>query len=414
MADSGSISPPWYRAIARPQWMALALAGLGWAFESYDSYSLSLTVPVISSQFGLSKATVGSLLSATAAGQMIGGICFGYVADRLGRVRTAFLCICIYSFFSALFAAAHSVEQLFILRTCGAFGMGGMWTSGAALIAETWPAKLRGRGGALMQAGLPIGAMIAIAVSALIGNTVGLTGGGWRIIYVIGALPAVVLFFVARATPESPVWLARQHGAGPVDAVAGEKDADLWRYGLIAFALVFCLQYVFWGVTSWTPTYLVTARGMNLVGSLNYVLTQQVGALSGFIVFAAFVDRVGRRPMFALYLAIGAVAVGSFVFGPAGLLFPSLFFAGAAVNGIFAGLGPFIAELMATARRRGFVMGLIYNGGRLGGISAPTIIGLLASGKGSLAAGLGTTVIALVAGLLVIMMAPETKGREIR
>lgn len=265
-----------------------------------------------------------------------------------------------------------------------------------------------------MQAGLPTGAILAIAASALVGATIGLGDGGWRVPYVIGAMPALILFFVARATPESPVWEAQRHRQQAVHAKSGEAGPNLLKPALIAFGLVFCLQYVFWGVTSWTPTYLVAARGMNLLASLTQVLLLQLGALAGFVVFSIFVDRVGRRPMFAAYLLLGAVAVATFVFGPDAFLSAALFCAGFSVNGIFAGLGPFIAELIATSPRRGFVMGLIYNGGRLGGVSAPIVIGMLASGKGSLTAGLGSTVIALLAGLIIVAIAPETKGREIR
>lgn len=247
MSDVQVSGAKWYRDITRAQWMALALAGLGWTFESYDSYSLSLTIPFISQHFTMSKTLVGSLLSLTAAGQMVGGILFGFVADRIGRVKTAFLCICIYSLFSGLFACAQSVEQLFILRVCGAFGMGGMWTAGAALVAESWPAHLRGRGGALMQAGLPTGAIVAIAASAVVGETIGLADEGWRVPYLIGALPALILFFVARATPESPVWIAQRHRKQIAHDARQGVGPSILKPALIAFGLVFCLQYVFWG-----------------------------------------------------------------------------------------------------------------------------------------------------------------------
>lgn len=414
MTLQADASEPWFRQIDRPQRMALTLAGLGWMFESYDSFSLSLTMPAIASDMGMAKVDIGLVLSLTAIGQMIGGICFGLVADRMGRVRTAFVCICLYSCFSGLLAFAQSFGELATLRTLGAFGMGGMWTAGAALIAETWPAGLRGRGGALMQMGLPLGALLAIGIGAIVGTTFGLAGNGWRAMYAIGALPAFILWPIARATPESPVWLARRAGTAAGHSTTPSDHAQaMFRQSFIAFLFVFCLQYVFWGVFTWSATYLVTARGMKLVGSLPYLLTLQIGALCGFLVYGAVVDRLGRRPTSGIFILVGTAAVATYAFGPDVWLLPAMFFAGFSINGVFAGMGPMIAELVPETPRRGTVMGLIYNGGRLGGVAAPTIIGLFATTSGGLAAGFGTAVIALVLALLALAALPETKGREL-
>jgi MFS family permease len=413
-----SASLPWYRQLPRAAWWALLMAGLGWMFESYDSFMLALTLPTLSPEFGLSRPQIGALISITAAGQIIGGITFGYVSDRLGRVRTAFLCILIYSVFSGMIAFAPSAQWLAGLRFCGALGMGGTWTAGAALVAETWGPQLRGRGGAYMQMGLPLGALLAIAASAIVGA---LNGGslehlGWRTLYLIGALPAFILFFVMRRTPESPVWLARRDTArvGPAGTTARLVPREHLRNAILAFAFVFFLQYVFWGVFNWTPTFLATVKHYTFLSSLPFVLSLQTGALTGFLVFGGFVDRLGRKPMFVSYILIGIAAVSGYAFGPAGTLIVAIFFSGFAVNGIFAGMGPFIAELIPDTPSRGFIMGLIYNGGRSGGFIAPSVIGLLASGSGGIAAGLGTTVVAFVLALLVILCIPETKGRILR
>ncbi len=418
LAD-GTLSIPWYRQVAAAAWWALLLAGLGWMFESYDSFMLSLTLPTLAQEFSLSKADIGGLISITAAGQILGGIVFGWVSDRLGRVRTALLCVTVYSLFSGLIAFAPSASWLAGLRFCGALGMGGTWTAGAALVAESWGPQFRGRGGAFMQMGLPVGAILAIAAAAVIGAlNGGLAHHGWRILYLIGALPAVLLFFVARKTPESPVWLARHQETGVAQQTApGPRPAlppGTLRNAMLAFAFVFFLQYVFWGVFTWTPTFLATVKHFNFLHSLPFVLALQLGAMTGFLVFGAFVDRLGRRPMFIGYILIGIVAVSGYAYGPAAWLILAIFFTGFAVNGIFAGMGPFTAELLPDTPSRGFIMGLIYNGGRIGGFIAPSVIGLLASGAGGFETGLGTTVAAFVCALLVILCAPETKGRTLR
>jgi MFS family permease len=177
---------------------------------------------------------------------------------------------------------------------------------------------------------------------------------------------------------------------------------------------VFFLQYVFWGVFNWTPTFLATVKHYTFLSSLPFVLSLQTGALTGFLVFGGFVDRLGRKPMFVSYILVGIAAVSGYAFGPAATLIVAIFFSGFAVNGIFAGMGPFIAELIPDTPSRGFIMGLIYNGGRSGGFIAPSVIGLLASGSGGITAGLGTTIVAFVLALLVILCIPETKGRILR
>lgn len=404
------------RRITGPEWRSLSLAGLGWAFESYDSFLLSLLLPTLALQFGLSKTQLGLFTSITAAGQIIGGIFFGYVSDRIGRVRTAMLCIGIYSLFSGLLAVAPNEHWFAALRLCGALGMGGMWTAGAALIAETWHASRRGKGGALMQMGLPIGAIIAISAAGLVSNlNDGLAGNGWRVLFLIGALPFFILYWVARRTPESPIWLERQAKTARTAARAQATPASLNVRGLLtAFSFIFFLQYLYWGVFTWTPTFLITVKHLDFVHSLKFVLALQFGAITGFLLFSALVDRVGRRPMFIAYLLVGAAAVGVYILSANPLLLMvAIFLTGFGVNGIFAGSGPFLAEIIGNTASRGFLMGLAYNGGRLGGFIAPLLIGALASTSGGFVLGLSTTIVAFVAAAIVVLLAPETRGKTL-
>lgn len=411
---------PTHTRITGAEWRTLSLAGLGWTFESYDSFLLSLLLPTLALQFGLTKAQLGLFTSITAAGQIIGGILFGYVSDRLGRVRTALLCIGIYSLFSGLLAFAPDEHWFAAARLCGALGMGGMWTAGAALVAETWHASRRGKGGALMQMGLPVGAIIAITVSGVVSSLHGgLAHDGWRVLFLIGSLPFFILFWVARKTPESPIWLERQAAARakPVHSArkAAQQDAKLNVRGLLtAFTFIFFLQYLYWGVFTWTPTFLVMVKHLDFVHSLKFVLALQFGAITGFLLFSALVDRLGRRPMFIAYLLVGAAAVGVYIVSAnPWLLMAAIFLTGFGVNGIFAGAGPFLAEIIGDTAARGFLMGLAYNGGRLGGFIAPLVIGALASTSGGFTMGLATTIVAFLAAAIVVLFAPETRGKAL-
>ncbi|MCC8395555.1 MFS transporter [Paraburkholderia sp. MMS20-SJTR3] len=405
-----------FRSITGVEWRSLSLAGLGWTFESYDSFLLSLLLPTLALQFGLSKAQLGLFTSITAAGQIVGGILFGYVSDRLGRVRTALLCIGIYSLFSGLIAFAPNEHWFATLRFFGALGMGGTWTAGAALIAETWHASRRGKGGALMQMGLPVGAILAITLAGIVsGANDGLAGHGWRLLFLIGASPFFILFWVARKTPESPIWLERQRAvANPEKRAVANGDKLNVRGLLTAFGFIFFLQYLYWGVFTWTPTFLVTVKHLDFVHSLKFVLALQFGAICGFLLFSAWVDRLGRRPMFLAYLLVGAAAVGVYIVSTnAWLLTAAIFLTGFSVNGIFAGAGPFLAEIIGNTASRGFYMGLAYNGGRLGGFLAPLVIGALASTSGGFVLGLATTIVAFIAAAVVVCFAPETRGKAL-
>ncbi|PWW18293.1 MFS transporter [Pantoea sp. AG702] len=393
----------------------LALGGLGWAFESYDSFLLSLLLPVLGVVFAVSKTELGLFISTTAGGQIIGGILFGMVADKIGRVRTAFICITIYSLFSGLLAFSHHQQTFVLLRFCGALGMGGMWTSGAALIAETWRPERRARGGALMQMGLPVGAILAIGLTALVTAMTGkLENGGWRYLFMIGALPVFIMMVIAYITPESPVWLARQRERINRPTQTARSGKTNLKGLLLAFTFIFFIQYLFWGVFTWTPTYLREVKHLDFLHSLKFVLALQTGAIAGFLVFSLLADKWGRRPMFLIYLFIGAVAVGLYLATTQPLiLMAAIFMAGFGVNGIFAGSGPFLAEMIGDTQSRGFLMGLAYNGGRLGGFIAPLLIGNVAS-IGGFTAGLATTVVAFIAAMVVVWMAPETKGIKLQ
>ncbi|OON41750.1 MFS transporter [Izhakiella australiensis] len=409
-----SVSPgaaPQAVAYSTAEKRTLALGGLGWAFESYDSFLLSLLLPVLGLVFGVSKTELGLFISVTAGGQIIGGILFGFVADKIGRVKTALICIAIYSLFSGLLAFTHNQQIFTLLRFFGALGMGGMWTSGAALIAETWRPERRARGGALMQMGLPIGAILAIGLTALVTSlTGGLEQGGWRYLFMIGALPVFIMMVVAYITPESPVWLARQQAKTASRSAPVDMGKQNLKGLLLAFTFIFFIQYLFWGVFTWTPTYLREVKHLDFLHSLKFVLALQTGAIAGFLVFSLLADKWGRRPMFLIYLLIGAVAVALYLITTQPLvLMMAIFMAGFGVNGIFAGSGPFLAEIIGDTTSRGFLMGLAYNGGRLGGFIAPLLIGAVAS-VGGFTAGLATTVVAFLAAMVVVWRAPETKG----
>jgi MFS family permease len=405
----------WLRDVTSSAWRSLALGGLGWMFDVYDNFMLALTIPALVIAFALSKAEAGAIGSILAAGLVLGGIGFGWVADRIGRVRTLMLCVTIYSVFSGTTAFVTGVMQLGLVRFLAGLGMGGAWTAGAALVAETWHPAHRGKGGALMQIGLPLGSMLAVAVVTVVNAVMGgLDGQGWKIVYLTGFLPMLVIIPLGLRTPESPMWLERRRVAAvaerPSQLAAVVGRGYLSRLSR-ALGFIFFAQYIYWGVFTWTPSFLVSAKHFAFVRSLEFTMAQQIGSLLGFLVFASLVDRFGRRPAFLLYLAVGAGAVGWLVLGTTPLaIMAAMFLSGFGITGIFAGLGPLTAELAPPDAGRAFFMGLAYNGGRLGGILAPFLIGALATTDANFMLGMATAIPAFLFAAIILFTIPETKG----
>src|ERR1700692_202824 len=191
-------------AVDRRAWRALFAAQIGWMLDAMGFLLFSFAVIPIREEFHLSHATMGALTSVALIASAIGGMVCGRLADRLGRVRALTLSILLYSAATAGLATSAAVWQLVAWRVLVGLGMGGEWSCGSVLVAETWPAEHRGKAMGLMQSGWAIGALIAAAASALI-----IGRFGWRVLFLIGALPAIAAFFIRRNVEEPAVWRER-------------------------------------------------------------------------------------------------------------------------------------------------------------------------------------------------------------
>jgi MFS family permease len=179
--------------VDRRAWRALFAAQIGWMLDAMDFLLFTFAVLSIQKEFGVSKATIGMLTSVALVASAFGGIVFGRLADRIGRVRAMTWSILIYSGATAGLSTASAIWQLVAWRTLVGIGMGGEWSSGSVLVAETWPAEHRAKAMGIMQSGWAIGALIAAAVSSVV-----LERFGWRVLFLIGALPAVAAFVIRR------------------------------------------------------------------------------------------------------------------------------------------------------------------------------------------------------------------------
>jgi len=396
--------------VDRRAWRALFAAQLGWMLDAMDFLLFSFAVIPIREEFHLSNSTMGALTSVALIAGAAGGMAFGRLADRLGRVRALSLSILLYSAATAGLATSSAVWQLVAWRVAVGLGMGGEWSCGSVLVAETWPAEHRGKAMGLMQAGWAIGAMIAAGTSALI-----LGRYGWRVLFLIGALPAIAAFFIRRSVEEPTVWRDRPR---EVSRWTEMFSRTFFRRTAIATLLSSSVLVAYWGVTSWLPAFLATpiakgGAGLTVTTSANWLIALQVGAFFGYISFGWIADRIGRRPAFTFFMIAATLMVPLFAFyarTPMLLLTlgPLLgFFA----HGYFSLFGAMLAELFPTRIRAG-AQGFCYNGGRLASAAAPLLIGK-ASQTYSFALVITCAAFFFALGGILVWLLPETKGAEL-
>src|ERR1700736_434508 len=194
----------WPRQITDAERKSLIAGGLGWMLDAMDVMLYSLVLTYLIREFSMDTRTAGFLNSLTLVASAIGGLLFGVVADRIGRTRSLMVSILVYSLASAACAFSHSVAQLAVFRFVLGLGMGGEWTAGAALIAETWRPEHRGKALGLMQSAYAIGEAIAALVVRLV-----LPNFGWRAVFLVGILPAFLVFWIQRRVPEPELWTQR-------------------------------------------------------------------------------------------------------------------------------------------------------------------------------------------------------------
>jgi MFS family permease len=379
--------------------------------DAMDVLLYSFVLNDIRREFGLSDRTSGLLIALPLASSAVGGALFGWLADRIGRTRALTASIAVYSLATAACGAAQSVEQLALFRIALGLGMGGEWATGAALVAETWPAAHRGKALGLMQSAWAIGYAAAAAVNALV-----LPVWGWRGVFLAGVVPALLTLWIRRSVEESRVWLdGRAH---PV-AAGGRRlfDGPLLRLAVVVAAMNAATMFAWWGLFAWIPSYLARpaaegGAGLSLLRTSTWIILMQAGMWLGYVSYGFLSDRFGRRRTYVTYLLVAAALVP--IYGatrePLTLLMlgPFVAFFG---TGYFSGFGAVTAEIFPTAVRA-TAQGVTYNLGRGLSALAPLTVGALA-GRYGLGAAFSITSGAFVLAALLWIWIPETKGRAL-
>jgi MFS family permease len=371
------------------RWRAYVICVLGWLFDFYDLVLFAYLAKAIARDFGWGDAAPGNkafLVGIALATSGLGGIIFGGLADRFGRRRVMAWTILGYSIGTGLCGLSWGLASLVVFRAITGFGVGGEWATGHALMAEIFPKEKRGIASALLQAGEPVG--VALAVLAGLWLEPRLGPHGWRYVFVLSALPALLVVVVRRSLPESPLWLARHQRSAPALL---EQYRILWRShrlrALQGWILGASKLGTYWLTYVWLPEYFAEiGRGQEGAGAfdrirLTFILVAQGGQLAGMLVFGLIADRIGRRPAFCAYSLLTAGGLFALAtYGPAMLAHPGWFWpAMGAVglgSGCTAGFGALLAEIFPTSIRN-TAMGTVYNLARAFQFVTQAVMGVL-------------------------------------
>jgi MFS family permease len=405
---------PWWKQITRNQWYVLGAGQIGYALDAFDVLLYVFCLTTIMKEWNLNPASAGFMVTVTLFASSFGGMLFGAIADRIGRKKALMMTVLLFSVCSGLSGLAQNLTQLAIARTILGLGMGGEWSTGALLVAETWPKEHRGKAMGVMQSGWALGYILASIAAIFI-----LPQFGWRAMFFLGVIPALFTVWVRTKVEEPEIWLKSKndnkdaHKGSFVEIFKG----DLLRKTVCSTIISSIVMFAYWGLFSWLPGFLSSpvakgGAGLSMVKAPMWMIPTMTGAFFGYISFGVIADRFGRRPTFAAYLAISAVLV--YLYGHTRdttqlmILGPLVGFFG---SGYFAAFGAFISELFPT-RTRGSAIGFCYNTGRMMSAFAPTVIGYFSTIYG-LGGALTITAGAFILGACSIFLVPETRGTDL-
>jgi len=415
MAAASSFS---LASVTPAQRRTLLAAALGWMLDAFDVMLYALVLAHVMRDLGMTKSIAGLLNTLTLLASGIGGVLFGFIADRIGRARALMLSILTYSICSFASGLSTSVQMLAAFRFVLGLGMGGEWNTGATLVAETWPTHLRAKALAMVQSSWAIGYALAALVAGIV-----LRYADWRAVFFVGIIPALVTLWIRRSVPESEMW--KQHRLVTSQLDESEKGSfwQLFRppYARPTFFLLlmnFFGLFGWWGLFSWIPPYLSLpveqgGRGFGLMGTTALLLFLNLaGMFPGYLSFGWVADRLGRRKSFVVYLLLTALLVPLYAIARNAIVILIL---GAVVaffgTGFFSGSGLIGSEIFPT-RLRARALGFTYNGARTLSSTAPFVIGYFGQRHGLSAAFFLSAAAFLFASLTATQL-PETVGKQL-
>ncbi|BBC38089.1 MFS transporter [Streptomyces graminofaciens] len=416
-ADGGAFG--WLRALGPRGRRAFAGAFGGYALDSYDYFTLPLSMVALTAYFGLDNGQTGLFTTVTLVVSAIGGAVAGVLADRIGRVKALMITVITYAVFTVACGFAPNYETLLVFRALQGLGFGGEWAVGAILVAEYASAKHRGRTLGAIQSSWAVGWGLAVIVYTTVFSLLD-DDLAWRVMFWTGALPALLVIWVRRSVEDAPEAAAAREKSAEKGSFAaifrrGTPTAPgLLRTTLFAVLLSTGVQGGYYTLATWVPTYLKTERGLSVVGTGGYLTFLISGAFGGYLTGGYLTDRLGRRRNIWLFAVLSAVCILAYANIPSGadtLLLVLGFPLGFCMSAIFSGFGSYLSELYPSAVR-GTGQGFTYNTGRAVGAAFPTTVGFLADSWG-VGGALVFGAIGYALAAVALLGLPETRGKEL-
>lgn len=412
----------WYREADGKTRRIFWTCSAGWAMDMADGVVYSYLIPVLVAALGMTLVEAGFISSANFFAAALGGWAGGWLCDRFGRARILQLTILWFSVFSFLSGFAQNYEQLLILRVLQGLGFGAEWAVGAVLLGEVINPKHRGKALGVVHSGAAVGSGLAALLAGPVVAAIDDPDLGWRIVFWVGILPALLIFWVRRDSDDSEIFkraAERQRASGKRHSITAIFKPQVIRITLLAALLSLGVQGAAYSISNYLTSFLNLERGLSIAVAGTLVLINSAGGFFGFITNAYISDSIGRRGVFRLFGAGFIVTATFYLYAPLGdsvaLLASAGFIYGFFQFGMYASFGAYFTELFPT-ELRGTGQAFAYNFGRAGSAAFVSLVPILAL---AMAIDLSAAMLLLgLAGIAFVVLAtlllPETAGRELR
>ena len=395
-------------------WKALIGSAVGYAMDGFDLLILGFMLSAISADLNLTPAQSGSLVTWTLIGAVVGGILFGALSDRYGRVRVLTWTIVLFAVFTGLCAIAQGYWDLLIYRTIAGIGLGGEFGIGMALAIEAWPAKHRAKAASYVALGWQVGVLAAALLTPVL-----LPHIGWRGMFVVGVFPAFVAWYLRVRLHEPEIFSQKQTALSTQKISKLEsfkllvKDKATTKVSLGVVVLTSVQNFGYYGIMIWMPNFLSKQLGFSLTKSGLWTAVTVCGMMAGIWIFGRLADRIGRKPSFLLFQlgAVISIITYSQLTDPTAMLVAGAFL-GMFVNGMMGGYGALMAEAYPT-EARATAQNVLFNLGRAVGGFGPVVVGAIVSAYSFSIAIAFLAVIYVIDMVATVFLVPELKGKEL-